>query len=97
MSDFIEPRPPKPTLLGKEQDSIIDAALEVLDSYIFEIGPSSSDTATYASHLRTIFYDSLRDNYAVDAIPRLFLDMSQAAMARLHEIMAERDGEGGIP
>ncbi|WP_439538675.1 hypothetical protein [Sphingomonas sp.] len=97
MPEYEEPRPPKPSLLGKEQDSIIDAALDVLNAEVLAICPCPGDSITNRELMRLAIYDSLKDNYAVDAIPRLLFDMSQAALARLHEISAEREANGGVP
>lgn len=90
MSEYEEPRPPKQQIWGKEQDRIIAAALAELHPVIHEIRPDPNDSMTLAQHLRIVIYDSLKDSYALDAVPNLFRDMSEAAAAKLLEIAAER-------
>jgi len=87
---FREPTPPKAQLTWQEQRRIIRAALSVLHPIIAELRPDLADTMTLATHLEIAVTDSLGDVYAVDAIPNLFHDMSEAALAELVAVASER-------
>lgn len=87
---FTEPTPPKAQLTWNEQRRIIRAALNVLHPVISELQPDPSDSMTLATHLEMAITDSLGDVYAVDAIPRLFQDMAQAALSELLAVSSEK-------
>jgi hypothetical protein len=91
---FTEPTPPKAQITWNEQRRIIRAALSVLHPVIAEIRPNPADTMTLATHLEITIADALGDTYAVDAVPRLFQDMAEAAIAELLAVSSDR---GALP
>lgn len=92
---FTEPTPPKAQLTWNEQRRIIRAALSVLHPIISELRPNPDDTMTLATHLEIAIADSLGDTYAADGVPRLFHDMSEAALAELLAVSSERGSPFG--
>lgn len=88
---FSEPSPPKPHITATQQRQIIRAALAVLHPSIHEIKPNPNDDFTLAQHLELALIDAMQDTYAADAVPRLFRDMSEAALSELIAISPPMD------
>jgi hypothetical protein len=87
---YSEPTPPKSQLTHDEQKRIILAALGELNPSVFEVVPSPNDDWTIGRHFELAIFDSIQETYALDAVPKLFQAMSEAALAKLIEISAER-------